>query len=380
MSNIFIIMKKELKRFFTDKRMLLSLFLPGIILYLVYSLMGNALGGMLSVGEGYKYKIGINVESEYYTDGVFSVLEQSGEIDFEKVVEKDEIKAMAMLESGEVDIFVKYKKGADGKLDEFQVFFNSVSPESTTIYATFAPMLSSMSATPIFSVVPTDTATAEDSSMMIIGMMLPFLMVTFLFSSCMAVATESIAGEKERGTIATLLVTPVKRSHIALGKVAALSVTALASAVVSFIAVITSLPNLMESTAGTGVEIALDLGALEYLSLFAVIVLTVMLFTVLLSIISTIAKSVKEASAYAIPLMVVVMVVGVSGLMGIDFSNPLFCLIPVYNSIACMSAVFAGSLNPLALLCMVVSNIALIALGVFVLAKLFSNENVMFGK
>ena len=36
MSNILIIMKKELKRFFTDKRMLLSLFLPGIILYLIY--------------------------------------------------------------------------------------------------------------------------------------------------------------------------------------------------------------------------------------------------------------------------------------------------------------------------------------------------------
>ena len=380
MSNILIIMKKELKRFFTDKRMLLSLFLQGIILYLVYSLMGNALGGMLSVGEDYKYKIGINIESEYYTDGVFSVLEQSGEVDFEKIIEKDDFKAKSMIEEGKLDIYVKYKKGEGEKLDEFQVLFNSVSPESTAIYAIFTPLLSSMSATPIFSVAPVDTATEEDTTMMLISMMLPFLMVTFLFSSCMAVATESIAGEKERGTIATLLVTPVKRSHIALGKVSALSVTALTSAVVSFIAVITSLPNLMQSTASAGVSFVIDLGFVEYLSLFIVIVLTVMLFTVLLSIISTLAKSVKEASAYAIPLMVVVMVVGVTGLMGVDFSNPLLCFIPVYNSIACMNAVFSGALNPLALLCTAISDIALITLGVFVLAKLFSNENVMFGK
>ena len=60
MRSIFIIIKKELKRFFTDRRMLLSLFLPGIILYLVYSLMGNVMGGMTAADEGHVYKIAIN--------------------------------------------------------------------------------------------------------------------------------------------------------------------------------------------------------------------------------------------------------------------------------------------------------------------------------
>ena len=41
MKNIFVIFKKELKRFFTDRRMLLSMFLPGILIYLVYTFMGN---------------------------------------------------------------------------------------------------------------------------------------------------------------------------------------------------------------------------------------------------------------------------------------------------------------------------------------------------
>ena len=61
MHSIFIIVKKELKRFFTDRRMLLSLFLPGIILYLVYSLMGNVMGGMFTADEEHVYKIAINV-------------------------------------------------------------------------------------------------------------------------------------------------------------------------------------------------------------------------------------------------------------------------------------------------------------------------------
>lgn len=380
MSNILTIIKKELKRFFTDKRMLLSLFLPGLVLYLVYSLMGNFIGGALTVGADYEYKIGINVESEYYTDGVFSVMEQSGEVKFKKIVEKDEEVAKQKFANGEFDIYVEYTKSGINGYDDYAIYFNSVATESASIYSIFAPLLSSMSATPIFIVSPVDTATEEDLSMMMVGMMLPLLLVVFLFSSCMAVATESIAGEKERGTIATLLVTPVKRSHIALGKVAALSVTALASALVSFIAVAFSLPNLMSSSAGMEVGLSLSLGAGEYLVILLVMVLTVILFTVLLSIISTLAKSVKEASAYAIPLMVVVMVVALSGSMLSGADNPLLCLIPVYNSINCLSAVFSGSINPLGVALMAISNVAVIALGVFVLAKLFSNENVMFGK
>ena len=380
MSNILTIIKKELKRFFTDKRMLVSLFLPGLVLYLVYSLMGNFIGGALTVGADYEYKIGINVESEYYTDGVFSVMEQSGEVKFKKIVEKDKEVAKQKFANGEFDIYVEYTKSGISGYDDYAIYFNSVATESASIYSIFAPLLSSMSATPIFIVSPVDTATEEDLSMMMVGMMLPLLLVVFLFSSCMAVATESIAGEKERGTIATLLVTPVKRSHIALGKVAALSVTALASALVSFIAVAFSLPKLMSSSAGMEVGLSLSLGAGEYLVILLVMVLTVILFTVLLSIISTLAKSVKEASAYAIPLMVVVMVVALSGSMLSGADNPLLCLIPIYNSINCLSAVFGGSINPLGVALMAISNVAVIALGVFILAKLFSNENVMFGK
>ncbi len=50
------------------------------------------------------------------------------------------------------------------------------------------------------------------------AMLLPMLIIMFLFSGAMSIGPDSIAGEKERGTIATLLVTPVKRFEIAIGK------------------------------------------------------------------------------------------------------------------------------------------------------------------
>ncbi|MBR2385213.1 MAG: ABC transporter permease [Clostridia bacterium] len=377
MHSIFIIVKKELKRFFTDRRMLISLFLPGIILYLVYSFMGNVMGGMLSADEKHVYKIAINVETDA-TDLVEHYL-KSSETTYEKVdatdLETDKIK----VDSGELDLAVYYQKGENGQRDNYTVYYNSTSAESTAIYTEVVTMLMATSSVPIYDVLPTDMATSEDTSKMIINMLLPFLLLTFLFSGCMAVATESIAGEKERGTIATLLITPTKRSHIALGKVIALSITALASATVSFVSVILSLPKLMSGSMGD-MEFKISYSVPEYLGVFAVIVITVLMFTVILSLVSTIAKSVKEATSYSMPVMILIMIVGLSGMLGASSSSPIACLIPIYNSVQCMSMIFAQEFNPLCLLFTVTSNFVVILLGIVALAKLFSSEKVMFNK
>ncbi len=377
MHSIFIIVKKELKRFFTDRRMLISLFLPGIILYLVYSFMGNVMGGMLSADEKHVYKIAINVETDA-TDLVEHYL-KSSETTYEKVdatdLETDKIK----VDSGELDLAVYYQKGENGQRDNYTVYYNSTSAESTAIYTEVVTMLMATSSVPIYDVLPTDMATSEDTSKMIINMLLPFLLLTFLFSGCMAVATESIAGEKERGTIATLLITPTKRSHIALGKVIALSITALASATVSFVSVILSLPKLMSGSMGD-MEFKISYSVPEYLGVFAVIVITVLMFTVILSLVSTIAKSVKEATSYSMPVMILIMIVGLSGMLGASSSSPIACLIPIYNSVQCMSMIFAQEFNPLCLLFTVTSNFVVILLGIVALAKLFSSERIMFNK
>ena len=220
-------------------------------------------------------------------------------------------------------------------------------------------------------------ATNEDISAQVITMMLPYLLIILLFTGCVSLATESIAGEKERGTIYTLLVTPTKRSHIAIGKIVALSITALVAASTTFVGLIASLPNLME---GAGGEITLSMYSIEtFIGVFGVILVTVMLFTTLLSIISTIAKNIKEASQWSSVLMVVVMLMGVSSLVGMGNipTNPIVYLIPVYNSVHCMSSLFALQFNGINFIITILSNIVYIGVGVYVLAKMFNSEKIM---
>jgi sodium transport system permease protein len=212
---------------------------------------------------------------------------------------------------------------------------------------------------------------------MLITGLSPFLLITFLFSGAMAVAPESIAGEKERGTIANLLITPVKRSHIALGKIIALSLIALTSAASSFVGLILSLPKLVGGEADFSFAMY---GFGTYVMLLLVIISTVLIFIVLISLISTYAKSIKEAASLSMPLMIIVMLVGVSTLMGSASANWALYLIPVYNSVNSLLSIFSMEINMLNFGLTIASNLIVTIIGVFILTRMFNSEKIMFRK
>ena len=192
----------------------------------------------------------------------------------------------------------------------------------------------------------------------------------------MGICSESIAGEKERGTIATLLVTPTKRSYIVIGKASALGITALASALISFIGLIASIPKLV------GTDLSLSAYNIStILMLLLVITVTVLLFTVVLTIVSTFAKSVKEASSLSIPVMIVVMLLGATSFMGTAAStNAALYLIPVYGAIQSLTGILSMSITPLCFSMFLLSSIIYIGLGAFILTKMFNSERIMFNK
>ena len=226
--------------------------------------------------------------------------------------------------------------------------------------------------------VDADLASERDTAGQIFSSMLPLLMMVFLFSGCMAVAPESIAGEKERGSIATLLVTPLGRGELAMGKVISLGCISLLSGASSFLGTMLSLPKLM----GAG-DVALEAaayGAGDYAALFAVIASTVLLLTGMIAVLSAFAKTVKEASMLVMPLMIVSMLVGVTSMFGDVHAQLGWYCIPLYNSVQCMSGVLAFSASAAAVGVTVAVNLALAACMTLILRRLFNSESVMFSR
>ncbi len=387
---IFMIFKKEIDRFFKDKRTLIALIMPGILIYLIYSLMGGFMEDAFMPDEEYSpiiYSVNTPESAKALLDAAELEIIDSEDIEAEK----------QLIVDGEADVLMIFPEDFDEKISVYsptsgeaapniEIYFNSADTNSATAYQTISVIFDAFESqlTNLFDINrPTsddqtfDLASDEDVTGMIFSMMMPMLMMTLLFSGCMAVAPESIAGEKERGTIATLLITPTKRSHIAIGKILALSVMALISGTSSTIGTLLSLPKLM----GGAVELGdATYNASDYVMLAAVILSTVLVFITLISIISAYAKTVKEAGTYLTPLMIISMLVGLSGMMGGAATNPALYAIPIFNSVQSMIGIFSFEANMINVIITVCTNIVFTSVGVFLLTRMFNNEKIMFNR
>ncbi len=397
-NGIFIIFKKEINRFFRDRRTLTALILPGILLYVLYTFMGDAMSSSFMTDEDFKPEIAVvnlpdSLRPLFGDAEVFDLSEPSDPDSSDEYIEH----CKTMVESGSKDALIVFPECFDGLISSYEpsagslapnieIYYNSSETDSSSAYQGIVAILDQFESamTNRFDVNRLqsendtyDLAKEEDIAAMTFSMLMPMLLVMLLFSGCMAVAPESIAGEKERGTIASLLITPVKRSHISAGKILALSVMALISGVSSTVGVILSLPKLMGDTVSISGSIY---GVSDYVMLAVIILSTVLLLITLVSIISAYAKTVKEASSYVMPLMVVSMVVSISGMIGASADSPWLYLVPIYNSVQSMIGIFSFDASAVNIAITVAANVAITGVGVFVLAKMFNSEKVMFNK
>ncbi len=390
-SGILTIMKKELARFFGDKRTVAGVLLPGVMIYVLYSFMGTAMGSVFGVEEDYVPSI----QAVRLPQSIAALADSAGMA----LTEGEEAglpAAMDQVAGQELDLLVVFPEDFDQAVADYsvasgepaphvEVYYSSVSTASQSAYMAFTGLLDSYESLLAnkFDVNAGegvyDLATAEESTGALFAMLMPMLLMMFLYSGCSAVAPESIAGEKERGTIATMLVTPIRRSDIAVGKILALAVITVLSGASSALGTILSLPNLMGGAAG---EMNANIyGVRDYLFLAAVILSTVLLLVTLVALLSAFAKTVKEAQTYAVPLMILVMVLGITGMFGGGASQNLAVYaIPLYNSVQCIVGIFSFSLLGQAVALTAAVNGAATLLGVFVLTRMFNSEGIIFGK
>ena len=395
MKNILTIFKKEWDRVIKDRRLVITvLILPGLMIFLIYSIMGSAMQNLT-------------------TEDVYDIAVVNQQIDFKNlyeniqdndssshntnvinitVTETDAYKEL--IDNNEWDLLIVFDDdllnyNGDGDKPIVYVYSNYNEIASSTISSDFRYFLSlyeqnlSLEAfgdRTYFSLALDSTETDDKGIISkIISSMIPMLVIMFLFSGAMAIGPESIAGEKERGTMATLLVTPVKRREIAIGKISALSMLTLISATSSFIGISFSLPKLMQLEGGINTNFY---GFGEYLMILGVLFSTVFVIVGIISIISAYAKSLKEASALIMPFYILTILVAVTSMFGNGANTRIiFYFIPIYNSVQSLTAILTfDSMALTYLLFTILANVIYLTIFVIILNKMFNSEKIMFSK
>lgn len=389
-SDLLTIIKKELARFFGDKRMIATAILPGFLIYVMYSFMGSGMSEVYTTDENYICDINVvNLPAS------MSFLEEVEGLDISIIKESDMDVVKESIKEDETDLLVVFPEDFDTAIMTYdvltatedapnvEIYYNSASVESSQAYSMMAGMLEQFeqSMANKFDICRGETeydlATDEDMSAMLVSMLMPMLILMMLFSGCMSISAESIAGEKERGTIATLLVTPMRRSDLALGKMISLSVIGLMSGVSSFVGIMLSLPKLMGGSGMDDMKFGYSVG--DYAVLFVIIITTTLIIVGAISVISAFAKSVKEAGSMCTPLMLAVTLTGVTNMMSNGMPEEWFWyFIPIYNTVQCMNGIFSMDYQMLPVVITVIANMIYAGVFVVVLTKLFNSERIMY--
>ena len=234
-----------------------------------------------------------------------------------------------------------------------------------------------------FNIVEQNVAPPEKVGGAIFGGLVPYFVILLCLTGAMYPAMDLTAGEKERGTIETILCSPVSRTHLVLGKFLmvltasiATAVLAITSMAVSFGAGKNMLLGVTNGTADEALQITITGKAI--VSIFFVVLPLAVFFSAALLALSLFAKSFKEAQSYISPLMIVLGLPAIAALLpGVELT-PKLALVPVLNTSLVSKEIITGIYrwDLIALIFLSSSAYAVAALAIAV--KLFHREDMLF--
>lgn len=230
-----------------------------------------------------------------------------------------------------------------------------------------------------FTVTASNIAPPSKVSAAAIGGWILYMVIIFSFSGAMYPAMDTTAGEKERGTLETILSSPVSRTDLVLGKFLMVMTVSIVTTALSLTSMGASIAWAGRS-AGGGADAAFKLG-FDPSSIIAIVILLVplaVLFAVVEIAVALLAKSYREAQTYVSPLMFLVIVPAIVGaLPGVEL-NWKTALIPILNVSLVSKEIFAATYHWSYIALIFATTCFYAAIGIAAAVHMFNREDVLF--
>ena len=233
-----------------------------------------------------------------------------------------------------------------------------------------------------FQVEETNVAPPEKVSGVVLGGLVPYFVIILSLTGTMYPAMDLTVGEKERGTIETILCSPISRTSLVLGKflmvlTASLSTAALAIASMGLtLAAAGKMVGGVSQIRTMGFQFHVTLAAVIWV--FIMVVPLAVLFSAALLAISLFAKSFKEAQSYLSPLTIVVFAPAIVAILpGVEL-NAALSLVPILNTSLVCKEIVSGTYHWGFIALIFASSCIYAAVALWVAIRLFQREDVLF--
>lgn len=190
--------------------------------------------------------------------------------------------------------------------------------------------------------------TASDQQMLgeLAGGFLPYIFIAFGFMGCMYPAIDLFTGEKERGTIETLLTTPVHRWKILVGKMLVVVLSGLMASFSALIGLFFSIQFLDMIPDPTLVSVITGMLTPSFIvKLFFLLLPLTVFFAGIMVPISVYTKTFKEAQSIIAPMNILVILPAMIGLFpGVELNIATAC-VPILNIVLTTKSLIAGNID-----------------------------------
>ncbi|MSU68100.1 MAG: ABC transporter permease [Opitutaceae bacterium] len=408
-TNILTVYLKELKDSLRDRRTLLStIIIPTLVMPLLTFGVGKVASGV--IGKARSETPTVMILGGEDSPGVVARLKESKKIkvvptslDWKEDITEKKVRAAvqlpekfeAGLTAGAAPTVVIYHYEGEMKSSfgagELEKFFRELREETTTERLA-ARALPATLAKP-FDFKRENVAPPEKVGGNLFGGLVPYLIIILCFTGAMYPAMDLTAGEKERGTMETLLCSPVARVDIVLGKflmvltgsLSAMGFMLLSMGVTALVAGSLLMGGGSMAKVGAAATASVPAGSviplidpLGLVGVLAMVFPVAVLFAAVAFTISLFAKSSKEAQSYLAPLMIVIIMPAVIGMLpGIDL-NARLALVPLLNLSLVCKEMLSGVWHWNYIAIIFGSSCVYAAVALRLAVKMFNREDVIF--
>jgi sodium transport system permease protein len=397
--NIGIVYRKELTEALRDRRTLITMVVVPLLIFPIFSVgFGAAIAAL--IGKAKEETPKVMVIGGEGAPTVLGGLEKVPKIQIvpleanwkDQVVNKQvpvvvEIPAgfeRNLAEQKEQSVFIHDYEGdlkSETAKDKVEKYFNDY--RDSVVKDRLAARNLPVSVLKPFEIKPHNVAPPEKSGgALFFGGFIAYIVVFLCLNGGMHPAMDLTAGEKERGTMETILSSPISRTHLVLGKFLLVLTTALTTAALSVVSMgisfgIVNALHTKPIQAGES-DATLHIGFGAALSVFIMAVPLAVLFASVLLTISSFAKSYKEAQSYITPLLFIVILPAIAAMLpGVELNLKL-ALVPVLNvSLLCKELVI-GTYHWNYIAIIFASTCVYAAAALFLAIKMFQRESVLF--
>ena len=380
-NNLWNILKKELRELFRDKKSLAMMLVIPIFIPLLVIGMSALFESQMNVDTNEYNKIGFNYELSETEKQI------AKEMDID-VVENTTKKLKGKYEEGKIDLYITKK-------DNHYTIHSDGSDASTyastlaeTYFNTYKEILqqqalqeNDIDANQILNIITIEEKVVEEDNFFasyIKNYAFLFIIMAITVSATYP-ATDTTAGERERGTLETLLTFPMKSKDIIIGKFLGVTVSSIITGLLSLVLAIISLFISKDMfTIYEGVNTMYSLSSIIY-AIVVIITYSFFISGLCIAIAST-SKTFKEAQSALTPLTFISLFPGMIAFMIGITTTPLIAIIPFLNFTTIFTDITAGNINILHILLMVISTIIYISIVLYYIIKQYKSEKVLFAK